>query len=107
MTTSRSATSWRKTIDRHGRTVLYITSDECTVPSAALCSIYDPMSDLPSRRMVRDGDGWTRRDFDESDEPYPSHGLIVYGTCKFDRPPLAEAYCVDRVAAVAIEAAIK
>lgn len=105
MTNTRSATTWHKTIDRHGRTILYITSDECTVSDIALCSVYDPMSDLPSRRMVRCGDGWTKRDFDEEDQPYPSHGLIVYGRSKFDRPSIVEAYNFDRIAAAAIEAA--
>lgn len=107
MTHARSATHWRHVTDRHGRTVRYVVSNECTVQSVGLCSVHDPMSDLPSRRMVRTADGWIKRDLDpDCDGPYPEIGLIVYGTSKFDRPGLDEAHDLDKVAADAIAAAV-
>lgn len=102
----RRATHWHVTTDHKGRRVEYITSDECTVAVAALVSIHDPHSDLPSHRLVRDPEtGWRRRDLDpDVDAPYPAMGLIVYGISKFDRPDLAEAATLDRTATDAIKA---
>lgn len=105
---SRSATTWHKTVDNHGRTILYITSDECTVNGVGICSIYDPMSDEPSYRLLEDGE---RRPMNpHTDAPYPEHGLVVLGTSKFNRPTLTEVCALTglrgKAAALAVEAAI-
>lgn len=84
----RSATLWHKTVDRYGRSVWYITSDEVGVIATGLCSIYDPLSDENSYRLVNGG----RVDLDpECDDPYPRKGLIVFGRSKFNRLSLVEA----------------
>lgn len=80
----RSSTDWHTCTDALGRKINYITSDEATVISIAVCSIHAPGSNEPSFRRVATGDVA----FNESDEPIPSHGLIVLGRSKFDRPSL-------------------
>lgn len=84
----RSVTNWHSTVDTLGRQILYITSDEVGVPSAAVCSINDRSSDEPSYRLI-----WQRgerKHFGESDEPVPECGLIVLGGDKHSRPDLDE-----------------
>lgn len=117
MTYTRSATHWRSTTDEFGRTIQYITSNECTVDSVCLCSEYDPDSDLPSRRMVRRNletpddiatRNWRMERLDpDIDGPYPKTGLTIWGRSKFDRPTLNEAKKLAPTAVKAImEAAL-
>lgn len=82
----RSATHFHTCRDRLGRDLSYITSNEVGVPPVGVHSIHDRGSNLASFRRVTAGD----TDFVESDEPIPSKGLIVLGTCKHDRPRLEE-----------------
>ena len=85
---TRSATIWHTTIDRYGRKILYITSNEVGVESAAICSVYDSTSEELSYRLVGDN----RVGFDpEADAPYPERGLIVFGGSKHNRLSLSEA----------------
>lgn len=102
----RSATHWHMTVDGRGRSIRYIVSDEVGVPSVALCSVQDPASGEPSRRMV--GDGWEIAEplDPEADAPYPERGLVLYGRTKHDRPDLADALCIDPEAAEAMAASI-
>lgn len=105
---TRSATYWHKCIDRYGRTILYITSNEVGISGVAICSIYDAASDEVSYRLMLGGE---RRELDpESDAPYPETGLIVLGSWKGNRPDMDELRALTgmhgAIAADAIEAAI-
>jgi hypothetical protein len=102
----RSATAWHQVLDRYGRTILYITSDECTVRGIGVCSIHDRDSDVVSYRLMADG---SHRAMDQDSEgPFPERGLVVLGTSKFDRPTLTEVRALTGLhgaaAADAIEA---
>ena len=84
----RSATIWHVAVDKCGRTIRYVTSDECTVNAVGVCSVLDPDSDAPSYRLLEDG---SRRLLDQDSEGwFPDRGLVVLGTCKFDRPTLGD-----------------
>ena len=120
MTYRRSATHWRSTIDTARRVVQYIVSDEVGIPPCALVSTYDPTSQIPAKRMVRDivrelhgltvdhrQTGWSAEPIHLDDDPTPPDGLIVWGRSKQDRPDLHEARALDPVATAAIERAMK
>ena len=97
----RSATSWHSAIDRLGREINYITSNEVGVAAVAIARVYDPASREPSCRIVNG----ERVAFDESDQPYPACGLTVFGRSKFDRPTLkAFANCAFFGAAAVVAA---
>jgi len=103
---TRPATTWHKVIDKYGRTILYITSDECTVNGIGVASIHDRDSDVPSYRLMSDG---AHRGMSQDDDgPFPERGLVVLGTSKFDRPTLDEVRALTglhgSVAVDAIEA---
>ncbi len=104
---TRSATHWHHTVDRYGRKILFITSDEIGVLSEAICAVFDGMSEEVSYRLV---DGKRVALDPESDAPYPERGLIVFGRSKHNRLSLMEARGLDglHMAAVAdaVEAAI-
>lgn len=83
---TRSATDWHSTVDKLGRTISYITSDEVGILTIAVCSIHDPHSNVQSFRRRAAGD----QAMGDADQPIPSHGLVVLGTHKGDRPSLDE-----------------
>lgn len=100
---SRSATDWHTTVDKLGRTISYITSDEVGVPAIAVCSIRDPRSNVQSFRRVGDMDAA----MGEADEPIPSHGLVVLGRHKHDRPSLDEVHAMTDInGAAAVDAVL-
>lgn len=72
-------TSWYKTTVGHV-SVLWINGDEGT--GKRVCSVYDPKSTLPARRVLADGRV-------EALQAEPT-GLTVYGLFKWDRPTFKE-----------------
>lgn len=93
----RAVTHWETCADGRGRVIQYIHGNEGT--GVRLCSIADPASDAPARRIVNGAAGG----IDADELAGSGRGLTVYGQHKFDRPTLGEAWLsIDKPAAVAI-----
>ena len=99
----RASTKFLTCVDAHGRTISYITSDEPTVIGVGVHSIRDPRGNKPSFRRV----GGSDAAMTEADEPIPSHGLVVLGHSKFDRPSLAQVERLTDIDGAAAVAAIR
>ncbi len=99
----RATTDFHECHDALGRRISYIVSNEPTVISVGVHSIYDPRGNKPSFRRLADADAVMT----EADEPIPSKGLIVLGRSKFDRPSLGEVERMADIDGAAIAAAIR